>query len=368
MICMVDESSQTSLVEQRVDAAGTDARASFWRSFGSALKKAAVATGRGTAWLARTGYDNRNYVPAVINGAVGDRLVEVGDALAIRMSFRDGGRDVRADELADLSGHVAVFVHGLMADDAYWSRPFGDYEGFGPVLARERGLTPLYVRYNSGLHISENGVALARILEDLVGAHPDIDRVTLVGHSMGGLVVRSAGHYGQTGGHAWTRAVDSAVLLGAPNDGAYMEQAAHLSAWVLEAIPTLATNLIARAINGRSDGIKDLRLGLLVHDDWQRPDAARMKLRDRTPVPLMPGVHYHVALGTLTETEDSILATYFGDGLVGANSAVAARHAGGAASIRWRVFTKTAHLALVARPEVQAFVSDALAVRKLLPD
>ena len=80
----------------------------------------------------------------------------------------------------------------------------------------------------------------------------------------------------------------------------------------------------------------------------------------------MPGVHYHVAIGTLTESADSILAAYFGDGIVGGKSALAARDNRGAASIRWRVFTKTTHWKLVFSPEVQAFVSDALAVRKLL--
>ncbi len=271
---MDDPSSQVALVERLVDEAGVDASKSFWRGFGNALKKAAIATGRGTAWLAKAGYEHRNYVPAVINGAIGDKLAESGDRLAIRMSFRQGGRDVAIDELGDLSGHVGVFVHGLMADDAYWTRPFGGAVGLGPMLAREHGVAPLYIRYNSGLHISQNGFALAQLLEQLVDGHPGIERLTLCGHSMGGLVSRSAGHYGSVEGHRWTRVLDSVVLLGAPNDGAYLERAAHLSTWVLETIPTLTTNIIARAINGRSDGIKDLRLGLLVREDWQRPDAA----------------------------------------------------------------------------------------------
>ncbi len=363
---MADASSQTALVEQRVDRGSETARKSFWRSFGEALKKAAIATGRGSAALARTGYENRNYLPAVANGAIGHWLAQSGDLLAIRMSFRDGGRDVSPEELGELSGHVAVFVHGLMADDAYWTRPFGGFEGFGPVLARERGLTPLYLRYNSGLHISENGESLAHLLQALLEAHPRIERLTLTGHSMGGLVVRSAGHCGRSRNHTWPRALDSVVLLGAPNDGAYLEQAAHLSAWVLQSIPTLTTGILSSVIDSRSDGIKDLRLGLLVPQDWQRPDTATMRLADRTEVPLLPGVHYHVAIGTLTQSEDSVLATYFGDGLVGANSAIATHRGRGAASVRWRVFTRTSHLALVSSPEVHQFVSDALAVRPLL--
>jgi len=361
----MESSSDTALIAQLVDEAG-ERGGSFWRSFGTALRKAAVATGRGTAWLARTGYENRNYVPAVINGAIGDVLHERGDRLAIRMSFRAGGRDVRPKELGDVRGHVAVFLHGLMADESYWTEPFGDGEGFGPVLARECGLTPLYVRYNTGRHISDNGQELSRLLDQLLDTHPHIDRVTLSGHSMGGLVARSAGHYAAVLGRSWPRITDSVVLLGVPNDGSHLEQAAHLTTWVLQAIPTIATNIIARTINARSAGIKDLRLGLLVEDDWRRPDADTMGLADRTAVPLMPGVHYHLAIGTLTQSEHSILAAYFGDGIVGGNSAVATRHSAGGASIRWRVFTNTTHLALVSSPKVQAFISDALATRKLL--
>jgi pimeloyl-ACP methyl ester carboxylesterase len=345
---MAAADDQTALVEERLARAGDEARESFWRGFGGALKKAAVATGRGTAWLARTGYRHRNYVPAVINGAIGDKLAEAGDRLAITMSFRAGGADVDPAELGELRGHVAVFVHGLMADDAYWTRPFGDGEGFGPVLARERGLTPLYVRYNSGLRIADNGRNLADLLDRLVQAHPGVDRLTLIGHSMGGLVVRSATHAGGDAGHQWPRAVDSVVLLGAPNDGAYLEQAAHLSAWVLDAVPTLTTSILAGVINVRSAGIKDLRTGI---------DA-----------PLLPGVGYHVIAGTMTQTEDSIVAAYFGDGLVGSKSGLAARDSHGATSIQCRVFTRTAHLALVSSPEVQAFVSDALAVQALLDE
>jgi pimeloyl-ACP methyl ester carboxylesterase len=350
-------------IERLDDPAGRPVRKSLWRSVGHALRSAAIATGRGSAWAARAGYDNRNYVPAVINGAVGDKLARGSERLAIRMSFRQDGRDIHPAELGDISGHVAVFAHGLMADEASWIRPPGNGEGLGPMLARERGLTPLYIRYNTGRHVSQNGRALASLLEDLLLAHPNIERVTLGGHSMGGLVVRSAAHYGRESGHTWPRALDSVVLLGAPNDGAYLEQAAHLSAWVLQIIPTLATRIIARVIDGRSDGIKDLRLGLLVCDDWQRTDAATMRLVDRTDVPLTPGVHYHVAIGTLTESPNSILAAYFGDGMVGGKSALATRDSRGAASIRWRVFTRTAHLALVSSPQVQRFVSDSLEAR-----
>ena len=340
-----------------VDDAG---RRSFWRRFSAALRSAAAATGQGAAWVARAGYDNRHYLPAVINGAVGDKLARRGDRLAIPMAFRDPGGDLAVEALgpaiAGGDGHVAVFVHGLMANDVYWREPPGDGEGLGPVLAREAGIAPLYLRYNSGLHVSQNGRALAALLERLVAHHGDrIERISLVGHSMGGLVARSAGHYGMLEGHSWVRRTGAVVLLGAPNDGSYLEQIAHLTAFVLDAIPNLPTRILSAVMDGRSDGIKDLRLGLLVDEDWQRGDAARLRRSERTEVPLLPGATYHVVAGALVDDADSLLATYFGDGLVGTRSALGGH-------VVCRFFARTGHLGLVSDPEVQAHVRDALAV------
>lgn len=335
-------------------------RRTFWRGVARALKHAAISTGKGSAWLARTGYDNRHYVPAVVNGAVGDKLARRDGALAIRMSFRVRGRDVSpgalGQTLRDGNGHAVVFVHGLMANEVYWQEPFGDHDGMGPALAHAVGVTPLYVRYNSGAHISENGRDLAALLERLIDEHGDhIDRLTLVGHSMGGLVIRSAGHYGDADDHRWRRQLRSVVLLGAPNEGAYLEQIAHLTTRVLASIST-HTRMIASVINERSAGIKDLRLGVLVDEDWQRDDDRPLRRAERTDVPPLPGVDYHVVAGTLTANHRSLIATWFGDGLVGRRSALGDH-------VRVRVFPRTGHLALVSRPDVQEHV--AAAIREL---
>ncbi len=358
-------SAADEAVEALLVTAGDEDRRSFWRRCAAALKKAATATGQGTAWLARAGYDNRHYVPAAINGAIGDKLARSGDRLAIPMAFRDRRGDIDVDELtpelAAGNGHVVVLVHGLMGCDFDWREPPGDYEGLGPMLARSADVTPLYLRYNSGLHISQNGRELSALLTRLVECHGDrIDKLSFVGHSMGGLVVRSAGYYGALEGHCWVDRASSVVLLGTPNDGSYLEQLGHLTSLILGAIPNLSTRVIARVIDERSDGIKDMRHGLLVDEDWQRPDADRLRRRDRTEVPLMSGVTYHVAAGTIVEDSDSVLADFFGDGLIGKRSALG-RH------VVYRVFNKTPHHGLVARPEVQQFVSDALAALAALP-
>lgn len=354
------------LVDELLENTDPEAKRTFWRSFGGAMKKAAIATGSGTAWLAKSSYENKHYLVCVLNGAIGDRLARTNDNLAIQMSFRQRQMDVSVAALAPLidagNGHVVVFVHGLMGNEVMWEQPFGDNEGLSTKLARDHDVVPLYVRYNSGLHISQNGRALSNLLDELVGSYGDsIKRLTLVGHSMGGLVSRSAGHYAQHQRQQWPRLIDTMVLLGAPNDGSYLEKMGHLTSSILKSLFNLHTRIIAGVIDERSAGIKDLRLGLLVDEDWQRPDAGSLRLRERTTVPLMRGVHHRVIVGTLSQSEDSVVSLYFGDGLVGKRSAIggAMSHEADAA-VDYKVFTQTGHVALMTRPEIQVYISECL--------
>lgn len=351
--------SEESLIESAsADRAPRSKKRVFWPKLGRAIKTAAISTGRGTAWLAKTGYKNRHHVPAVLNGAVGDRLAD--GPLGIRLRFRRNGLDATPasllTELREGNGHAVVFVHGLMADESCWQTPFGDDEGMGPRLARELGATPLYIRYNSGCRVSENGRALSRLLEELVQHHgPHIERLTLIGHSMGGLVVRSACHYATEQESSWTSKLVSVVLLGTPHHGSYVEQLAHTTADVLRRL-TPQTRLLARVMDLRSGGIKDLRHGALVDEDWQdwqRPNVNTRSRRRRTEVPLLEGVAYHFVAGTLAADPSSAWATWFGDGLVARPSATAAQ-------VTAHVFPKTSHMGLMSREHIHEQVTAAL--------
>src|SRR3954452_9999319 len=142
-----------------------------------------------------------------LNGAIGDRLADSGNPLALEMSFRGS--------LEPVTRKLVVFVHGLCETDEAWrlgSRP--------PYVARlheELGYTPLYLRYNTGLRIPDNGRRLSALLEEVVRDWPvPVDEIALVGHSMGGLVPRSACNCGG----AWTRSVRHVFCLGTPHLGA----------------------------------------------------------------------------------------------------------------------------------------------------
>ncbi|MCB1325037.1 MAG: alpha/beta hydrolase [Spirochaetales bacterium] len=342
---------------------------SFWQSFASGLKKAAGATGRGLKYIYHKGDENKHYVVPAINGIVGDKLAEMNDARAIQMSFRAGGKDIDAKASAAtiaVPGTAIVFVHGLMADEVLWQTALPEGQGFGPLLAKEPGLHTFYVRYNTGRHISQNGQDLSRLLDELIKAGGRrIERLVIVAHSMGGLVTRSAGYYGSKQKKKWVKKLSRVVLIGVPNDGSFLEKFGHLATVILKQIWNYPTRLVGRIADERSNGIKDLRWGFMVDEDWQQEGANDLLNVERTPVPPLPGVRYNLILGSLTESMASPLAMYFGDGLVGTRSATGQAFATpddpAHAFIECRAFPTTGHIGLLASPEVFEYVREVVA-------
>ena len=184
-------------------------------------------------------------VIAVIDGLIGDELERRRSVLQEPMSVRAGGRVVPCErpQLArafpQATRRIVVFVHGLMGTEFPWSWWAAENGGtYGTRLARDLDLTPVYVRYNTGRHISENGRSLAEMLERVVAAWPvEVDEVAVIGHSMGGLVSRSACYQAASEGHDWVRQVRHVISLGSPHMGAPMAQAVHYAAAGLHRIP-----------------------------------------------------------------------------------------------------------------------------------
>jgi pimeloyl-ACP methyl ester carboxylesterase len=226
-----------------------------------------------------------------LNGAVGDRLAASSNPLALDMTLRGSGSE---------SPRIAVFVHGLCETDDAWAlfgrRPYGER------LEEDLGYTPLYLRYNTGLHISDNGRRLAALLEETVESWPvPVEEIVLVGHSMGGLVARSACHYGGD----WTQRVRHVFCLGSPHLGAPLEKVANLAAYALARLPE--TRPVAKVVNGRSVGIKDLRFGSCAEEDWCDCDPDEF-LRDRcTEVPFLECATYYFVGATLGPSPNSLV-------------------------------------------------------------
>jgi pimeloyl-ACP methyl ester carboxylesterase len=246
--------------------------------------------------------------------------------LALEMTIRRRGRDVALDpaglELAfpDATSRLAVFVHGLCGDEKTWHLlPLGGREAgrpsYGARLRSELGYTPLYVRYNTGLHVSDNGRRLADTIERLVAAWPfEVEELALVGHSMGGLVCRSACHYAEASDHIWIGRARHVICLGTPHLGAPLEKAANVAGWALTRVPEVEP--FGAVVNGRSAGIKDLRFGSCVEDDWCDCDADEL-LRDHCcEVPFLPGTTYCFIGATVTRSASGPLGRIVGDLLV----------------------------------------------------
>ena len=267
----------------------------------------------------------REAVLAALNGVLGDHLAASENPLAIPMQLRREGRTLTltreslAAGIPRPSGKILLLVHGLCMNDLQWQRKGHDH---GAVLAKANGYTPLYLHYNSGQHVSTNGRALAGILERLVQAWPvPVEELLIVGHSMGGLLARSACHYGRLAKHAWPQHLRRIFFLGTPHHGAPLERGGNWVDVILEFSPYTAA--LARLGKIRSAGITDLRHGSIVDTDWLHGDRFA-RSRKRPPVPLPEGVLcYAVGVALSADAPGSGL---LGDGLVPLDSALG-RHA-----------------------------------------
>ncbi|HEU5034527.1 MAG TPA: hypothetical protein VFT62_07205 [Mycobacteriales bacterium] len=267
-----------------------------------------------------------------LNGAWGDWLHAERSPLALPMTVRRDDRDVPLDDAGlraaypDATGDLAVFLHGLCESDVSWRlharRHYGDARSTHATrLQAELGLSPVTIRYNTGRHICDNGDTLAHLLSDLVEHWPvAVERITFVGHSMGGLVARAACHRAEADDFPWLDRVARVVYLGAPHLGAPLEVAATAAALALRRLPE--TRPLARALASRSVGIKDLRYGDVTADDWSSLadlDAWRSEPAGCTPL-LASADHYFLGV-TLGQQPDTRLARIVGDALVPWSSA-----------------------------------------------
>ena len=290
------------------------------------------STAAGTAsWYA-------DLLEAGLNGFFGDFLERRGSRLDLGMSLRSSdGRAVSptpealATAFPAASGKICIFVHGLGATEWCWSldseRHYGDASvTFGTRLQSDLGFTPIYLRYNSGRHISKNGRSLARLLSELEAAYPvPIEEVALVGHSMGGLVARSAAHYASEHDEPWLRHLRHVMCIGSPHLGAPLEKAVHLLAHALEQIQSPGAQVPAELLRMRSVGIKDLRHGYIRDEEWAHrdPDAVFADSRyDRQALaPLLDGVGYYSIAATITRDASHPAGRLLGDLLVRVPSA-----------------------------------------------
>ena len=312
----------------------------------------------------------REAVLAAINGVLGDQLLATANPLTITMSLRHEGKPLVLDKAAlaqrlpHATGKLLVVLHGLCMNDLQWTTGGKNDGGYNhaDVLAKELGYTPVYLHYNTGLHTSINGQQFANLLEDLLKAWPQpIEELSLLVHSMGGLVSRSACHVAEQAGMTWRSKLKNIVFLGTPHHGAPLER---IGNWI---DTTLGSNPVTKPFAAigqiRSSGITDLRYGHVLGSSWEGKDRFERSPDSREPLPLPAGVNcFAVAATTSGEYSESSPArdALIGDGLVPLRSALG-QHGEALHCLnflpgnQWIAYG-TNHMALLSRPEVGAQV------------
>jgi len=296
----------------------------------------------------------REAVVAALNGVLGDYLAQIGNPLAIEMRLRHGGHPLDLERqalrlaLPQATRKLIVLVHGSCRNDRQWTRQGHDH---GAALARDLGFTPVYLHYNSGLHISANGREFAGLLERLVAAWPTpLDELVIVAHSMGGLVARSACHFGETAAHAWRPKLRKLVCLGSPHHGAPLERGGHWIDRLLGASRYSAP--LARLGKIRSAGVTDMRFGNVMDEHWAGRDRFGHTGDPRGQLALPDGVQCYAIAATKSRGAGKLS----GDGLVPVDSALG-RHAkpeltlGFPETHQWIAYAMD-HLDLLSRAEV----------------
>ena len=290
---------------------------------------------------------------------MGDRLAAQGNPLAIRMGFWVDGKPLDGAQALALPGARPILVlmlHGLCMNQLQWSSA-GTPGSHGEALAAELSATPVYLRYNSGLHISDNGRQLAALLDQLLRNWPvPVTQLVLLAHSMGGLVARSAVDAAQQQGLPWLPALKKIVFLGTPHHGAPLERAGHWLHTLLGSTPFSAP--FAALARLRSSGVTDLRFGHVRAQDWQGRDRFADGHDHRTVLPLPAGIDCYAVAATLAASRGRLADRLLGDGLVPLRSALGQHHQVahtlGFAAAQQAVFYRTGHLQLLSSPAVQA--------------
>lgn len=283
-------------------------------------------------------------VKSALNAAFGDHFADTGNVMAIAMGVFVGGHAVPIDTVAlDAAfpagnGRLCLFIHGLAFDEHCWEINDGTAasddgkQDFGQALHTDFGLTPLYLRYNTGLPIADNGARLATLLEALLAAWPEpVEELLLIGHSMGGLIARNACEQAAAAQLFWPQVTRMLICLGSPHLGSPVERLGHAVNTALNS--NRITAPLGKIAEARSQGVKDLR-----HGPGADPTAAH-------------GIAFRFLGSTLTDDIDHPLADWLGDGLVTLGSATEHPIVGDVQSVR---LGGIAHMALTTEARVYA--------------
>jgi pimeloyl-ACP methyl ester carboxylesterase len=301
----------------------------------------------------------REAVLAALNGVMGDRLLASQNPLATPMTLRYQRQALEIGKpltLPQVTGKVLLLIHGLCMNDLQWQTgPQEQIVDHGAALATQTGYTPVYLRYNTGLHVSINARELSRQLEQLVERWPGaVQELTVLAHSMGGLLIRGACQCAKEEDLRWPDRLKNIVFLGTPHHGAPLERAGNWVDVLLGSTPY--SRPFARLAQLRSAGITDLRYGHLLDADWQGRERFQRQPDRRLPLSLPEGVNCYAIAATLAAKRSLLADRLTGDGLVPLRSALG-QHDDPSRSLafaadRQSILYRTNHMDLLSREAV----------------
>lgn len=305
---------------------------------------------------------------AIAHGVVAEELLLAAPGFAEEVTLRCLGQPgpVLPSQLPsvvpDAGSRVVVFVHGLVDTEQVWLPSDGGTASL-PAAVDAAGATPLFVRYGTGRSVVRSGRGLDALLGEVVAAWPvPVTSLTLVGHSMGGLLLRVACAAAADRGARWVDHLDDLVYLGTPHLGSWLEKVANVTSWTLRRTSVQAAP-IGALLDVRSQGIKDLRFGTTDHAAWPAGRIDGLLTGRPVDVPWMEGARHHLVVGRLRPSPGHPLNAVLGDALVRSSSATGTgrwRRIDGAGSPRVTTVAAS-HTRLPRDTEVARVLTDVLA-------
>jgi len=263
----------------------------------------------------------REAIVAAMNGVLGDHLAAKNNPLAIPMQFKNKGKlidfEAISEHVKNSDGKLIIMIHGVCMNDLQWNKQGHNH---ATCLHEDLGVAPIYLHYNTGLHISENGKMFSELLEKLTNQIPELKEFVIVAHSMGGLVSRGACHIANKSESCWLSKLKKIVFLGTPHHGAPLEKAGNWIDLILDTNPYSAP--FSRLGKIRSAGITDLRYGNITGEDWKENNRFSPVGDKRISVPLPKNVACYSIAGTTGDNSNLLNDDLLGDGLVTLSSAL----------------------------------------------
>jgi pimeloyl-ACP methyl ester carboxylesterase len=307
-----------------------------------------------------------NISRSVLNGIVGDYLAKEHNPLAIEMAFYHHNHPLILNETLahqlkfssgkPLTNKVIVLIHGLTNLETVWNfttdlnaqeitkaqniSPTSsehvtggttvnfeniELDNYGLRIQHDFGYTPLFLRYNTGLSVKENGQNLSDLLNHLIKFYPiQIDELVLMGFSMGGLLTRSAQKIANDNNLAWLEKLTNCYYIGTPHEGSPLEKFGHITSSIVKSIPLDYVNQWADWIDLRSQGIKDLKDGLLnlnsssISPESNEPDPFKQSVKCGS---FVEHAQHHFISGGVSEKKHGVANKIVGDTLVRHSSA-----------------------------------------------